>query len=57
MFPAGFKGRPRDLPGIYPPLYTSRGGLKRGRNTKVDLLNIIVMTSHYFYLGGGSFKK
>ena len=47
VFPIGFKGKARNLSGICLPLYASCGGLKSGRNTKVDLPNIIVMTLHY----------
>ncbi|MBL7190482.1 hypothetical protein ISS30_04655 [bacterium] len=46
VFPIGFKGKARNLSGICLPLYASCGGLKSGRNTKVDLPNIIVMTLH-----------
>ncbi|MBC8205173.1 MAG: hypothetical protein H8E87_06655 [FCB group bacterium] len=36
MFPTGFKGKARNLPGICLPLYASCGGLKNGRNEKID---------------------
>ncbi len=32
VFPIGFKGKARNLPGICLPLYASCGGLKNGRN-------------------------